>query len=806
MKTKKNNRGAAMIMVIVSIAFIGMLVAMIVYMAYCNYLMKGTDRAAKDNFYSAETALDIINAGLQQEISDSMAEAYVYTMKNSDGITAEKMSSNFQEKYFGQLKTKLCEKDYSNPTPTVKNTDKWDVKQLKDILTKGGMSPNDSIGVPGTVYVGIVAGLENALYHPDGSTYTEMQNLKIVYTNIKGYVSIIETDIRIKAPDLNYAVSTSRLNVENYSLIANNSLVNSNKYEGAPSDFTPGANTTVTGNVFGGNDGIYVANHKSLSFVKPSTSPTPAGSTTEEDKMQYYLIANTLNVNNAKDSVGLVTDDKHLNYVSNINVTTGNLSLDGATYVKDDLTTDGNGNNIKLSGIYRGYGDSLNNSGASSSILVNGANTKLDFSKLNELFLVGHAYVGTKHYDADADRYKAVYGAGADGDYIENIQDYQTRLEQTTSVSSNNVEKNAKDVMLGESVSVKADQLIYMVPAECVGFDTDTGEQVLAKNPMSYEEYQKLMTTYKTDPNDSTKYTTELKYKVVDLSRLWTKLGASFTSDYKAVFRRVNGSVLVYLYLDFGTNELQANEFFKTYYEHDKDGLSRYIKSYVSNIIWNPALASNNNQNLTLAGNAFYFTNNGKNLVLQEDTLNSSNDKLEAALKNVDTYADTYTSLMHMLKENITDTTTMQQSNSVFENLVDVTAVSGKIKTADFKKDPASLTEKAVAHVDTDDYTYDGSNPNLKVIISLKNVYLKSNFDGLVIAGGDIVIGSQCNSVTYNPTEVIKALRAKSASGYYAYEALGDSGKFTYAETTEVAGNEYVDLGSLIVYQNWKKE
>ena len=46
-KQKKDNRGAAMILVIVSIAFIGMLVAMIVYMAYCNYLMKGTDRVAK---------------------------------------------------------------------------------------------------------------------------------------------------------------------------------------------------------------------------------------------------------------------------------------------------------------------------------------------------------------------------------------------------------------------------------------------------------------------------------------------------------------------------------------------------------------------------------------------------------------------------------------------------------------------------------------------------------------------------------------------------------------------------------------
>ena len=208
---------------------------------------------------------------------------------------------------------------------------------------------------------------------------------------------------------------------------------------------------------------------------------------------------------------------------------------------------------------------------------------------------------------------------------------------------------------------------------------------------------------------------------------------------------------------------------------------------------------------LTLAGNSFYYNNAGE-LILQPDTLNDSNDKMEAALKNVDTYADTYTSLMHMLKENITETTSMQQSQTVFENVVDVATITGKIKTQDFKKDPTSLTDPVIAHVDTGDYVYDGSNTNLKLIIAVGNVYLERNFDGLVIAGGDIVIGSQCTSVTYNPAEVIKAMRGKCPAGYYAYEALGESGKFTYAETTEVAGNEYIDLGSLIVYQNWKKE
>ena len=69
---KEDNKGAAIVVAIVAIAFIGMLVGMLVYMAYYNYLMKHIDKRNKDNFYSAEYALDIINAGLQKDISDSM--------------------------------------------------------------------------------------------------------------------------------------------------------------------------------------------------------------------------------------------------------------------------------------------------------------------------------------------------------------------------------------------------------------------------------------------------------------------------------------------------------------------------------------------------------------------------------------------------------------------------------------------------------------------------------------------------------------------------------------------------------------
>ena len=47
---KEDNKGAAIVVAIVAIAFIGMLVGMLVYMAYYNYLMKHIDKRNKDNF------------------------------------------------------------------------------------------------------------------------------------------------------------------------------------------------------------------------------------------------------------------------------------------------------------------------------------------------------------------------------------------------------------------------------------------------------------------------------------------------------------------------------------------------------------------------------------------------------------------------------------------------------------------------------------------------------------------------------------------------------------------------------------
>ena len=94
-KLKKNNRGSSIVLVIIAIAFVGTLATILVYATYYNYLMKHTDRSAKGNFYTAETALNEINAGLQQIVSTAMQESYAYTMQNGVDLDSSQKQKLF---------------------------------------------------------------------------------------------------------------------------------------------------------------------------------------------------------------------------------------------------------------------------------------------------------------------------------------------------------------------------------------------------------------------------------------------------------------------------------------------------------------------------------------------------------------------------------------------------------------------------------------------------------------------------------------------------------------------------------------
>lgn len=800
-KRKEDNKGATIVMVIVAIAFIGMLVAMVLYMSYCNYLMKNSDKRAKDNFYTAEYALEVINAGLQHDISEAMSAAYVDTMKNSSNRLSEELTNDFNTYYFNEIGKKLLD-----------GTNKWKADHLRAMWTGAGITVASAPGVQGAY-----------LADPGANTYTVTANshitlsgVNIVYTDDRGYVSIIKTDIRVKVPSIDFAQSASSMKIENFSLIANDSLVNANIAAPNPTyAATVGSNVEISGSVFGGYEGIRVEDHKSTKFVVDPNDATEAG----ED--EYDLIAKSINLRNLKNSNSVFSvDETFSTYVTDINLQTAVLDLDGKTYVGDDMDIAGRGSSVTLGGSYSGYGNMHGDSEGSSSILINGANTDLDFRGLDELVLSGHAYVGAKKYDADVDRL-----AYAQGTTVGNVTDDEITEDTDPDklkdyvANANTMPQNTADILMGESISVKPNQMLYLVPPECIGYEAGTNNQVITKNPMTYAEYKMLTDTttgeYELDEDGNRipipgtnplQFREKKRYEPVRLSALWSKLGGNaYTSDYQAVYRRVDGTVLVYLYLDFGGNEVMANEFFKAYYNYDKTGIQSYVNSYINTLQWNPELDRDASK-LTLAGNAFKL-DAGKNVVFVENSTSEAQKQINMS-EMQDLYSNVYESLMHTLSKDYEQMTTEQQGAEIFDTIVDDAKLT-ELDDKPFKNADDSLR----VTIKDGDVLYpsgDCVEGKTKVIIASGDVYVTKDFEGLIIAGGNIYVCSGCNKIYYNPRLVRQALNATytdvTGKVHYAYDVLGESGRLSYGFMTDNGAGESIDLQDLITYQNWKKE
>ncbi len=844
---KKDNKGAAIVIAIVAIAFIGMLVGMLVYMAYYNYLMKHVDKRNKDNFYSAEYALDILNAGLQQDISDSMSEAYVKALKNSANIDADTMTLNFKTYYTENLRDKVC--DASDNT-------KWDKDHLTDMWTVADLKLASSAGDEGA-YLEAISG-DNKLVLTNKDYYT-IKNIKVVYTNSDGYISMIETDIRLKVPDIDFAQSAAKLNLEEFSLVANNSLINdSSDTTALPAGVTVNKGSSalkISGSVYGGKNGLKVGNQAGVEFIRD-----PQDELNGLD-LTYRLIADSIDVNKASDiTAGVNIGEKYDTYVEDINITSSNFHGDGNMYVGDDLDIGGRSSRIYLKGHYRGYGNDNTESKGSSSILINGADTTLDFSMLDELVLSGHAYVGAKKYDADKDRLSlasvfakdsttaelqdAAKNQNIQGDKIADVETYDGQYDDmldssqydqiksaNTLAGNKDIPQNTADIMMGEAMSVKANQLFYLVPSECIGYVKGTDQQIITKNPMTYAEYDKLLNTpdtesseyknfkekfYQTHPStavfDITKEKTATrdayKYEPVRLSVLWSEMGtAAYTGSYKTVYRRINGTVMVYLYLDFSSDENQANDFYRAYCEYAPSAVNSYVNSYIRQLKWNTRL---NNQ-LTLAGNMFYL-NNKKEVVVIKDSNEDSSKYLNMGLWQEE-FSQKHEALMHTLKDNYDAMTSGQQTSDVFDNLVDSAALT-KMNSMSFvfNSIPADPSEVS-AYVGTGNVVYPSTAcpDNTAVIITSGDVYVDGNYDGLILAGGNIYICSRCSKITYNPTKVVKAMQLAYVdpvlnTSTYVYDALGTSGQISYGIVTAGSGDDAIKLSDLITYQNWKKE
>ncbi len=199
-KSKKlNNKGSAIVMVIVVVAFVSILATTILYSAGMNYYMKMNDINIKENFYDSELALDAIKKEFIMIADEAHKEAYMDTIiryASSDSATRE---YSYQTLYFNLL----CEKwnakkeNPSNPTSPFTNQE---VLQNVSNTAYGGITPPNSptIVCDDSVTVNI-----------NSAGYATFGDVRLTYTDSKGVTSIIETELIFLLPDVDWKVDGS---------------------------------------------------------------------------------------------------------------------------------------------------------------------------------------------------------------------------------------------------------------------------------------------------------------------------------------------------------------------------------------------------------------------------------------------------------------------------------------------------------------------------------------------------------------------------------------------------------------------
>ena len=740
---KLNNKGASLITVIITIGFIAILAGTVMMTSLVNFKMKRVNVYAKDTFYSAEQVLDEINIGLQRYVSDSLSTAYMEVMQNYSQYSVEKKRNVMQTRYYENMWDKL-EVDATAHK-------KYDVAVLESFLkdtTK--WQGEDETGYGGIVraYEADEHGVSNLSMQGDMITYDTgivLKNLRVYYKDSKGFVSVIETDIRLTYPELDFAATTALPDIASHVIIADEGMI----VEGN------GPTLALEGNFYAD------------SVVCEGTSPVSVKAITHSGDGRV-VVKNDIELKHAS----FANEEDGILWTDGISTNGADVALLGQSYVADDLNINGKGSKITLAGIYNGFGNSLQNPDESSAILINGTDSEIDMAGIEKITLAGHAYVGTKRETAEG-----------------NLQ------------ASDNV-------FTGEAIAVKSNQLMYLIPAECIGVDSTTGESVYRKNPMTSTEYNAMMEKIALEPS---------RYTEVSLDVEVQKLGSTLT-EYIAkdmngkarpekVFVSTSGDPLVYYYMKFNSED-SANRYFAKYYSSNKTTFDEYMKAYIGKLTF-PSTATVTR--VKLAANGVYG-DDGEGYTLIPNTVEGSDTDIA---DNQLRYRQKFTALCTNLTDNYLEIGQIYDDADspgkiVFDNLVDEDKLKAYIQAGGGVNDTLVKSESSGDLVLTTLGTYEINDPDIHLVISSGNVIVNCNFDGTIFANGTITVAGSVSSLKTNNEAVSGMLRyyqEMNGQNVMVAQVLRAGEDFVFAlEDADSNEEAMTSLADLIVYENWKKE
>lgn len=785
---KRRNSGSSIVIVIIAMAMIGILATTLLWMSYVNYKIKVNDIRNKNSFYSAETVMEQIVAGLQKETSDSVAVAYQEVLSNWETLENEtNRYSTFASMYLDTLVKHLRDSEkgdgyYSRDIlEGYVDTTIW--KNVNQTAWNNGTDEADAAKAP-------VMELVN------GSSLI-LRNVFVSYTE-GDRLSIVSTDLCLDVPEIVFTQSGSIDDLYDYLLIGNRGISltkGSGQVTGDGSIYAGIDETTAKGGIvinpassLAINNGRYVISKGEIDVVGPGAG---------------FI------VRDARETGSSV-------YAKSLDLQSGMISLDSKTYIANDLTLSGNGSKATLTKEYYGYGTSMatglegspTEQENSSAIIINGQNSTVDMSGVNTLMLAGRAYIGTNTTKKELD-------------------------QNTAAAVEDAGKKNEKAVLMGESITVKGGQIAYLVPTECLG--VYNGETLIGQNPLTQDQAAKMQ-AYKDQYGK--------EFREVDFTHPVSRLGGESLASFgvadmdhirKVSTQYVGGGTesksLTYYYLVMDAD--YAAKYYQAYYKQDnnKETIDNYFKKYATGGILLGDYTSEQNS-YTILGNALVsdvLSQSGVSLLASKENATSAMTPAEAAQKSAD-IANVYKGLTTNLSEDGASASTFQ---NVFESVIKK-EITTKQEDGSEKKEPIQeylvdngtggtmefTTEDGLKGIiTTGNYTLSsatGGASNIRLIVSLGDIVIDRNFTGLAIAKGTITIdGATHNgaaSLKRNKMELYKVLNATTGveGDTITPMAFFVNGETSLADgvqeaSTDDAGNLNIDYTEIVRYMNWEK-
>lgn len=213
---KLNNKGSAIVSVIVVTTFITILATTVLYVTCRNYMVKQNDYQNKITFYQAEQTLDDLKAMLAEDISAACMYAYKETMVNYVGDNSSSKRAERYNKAFVDYMEALWEEDkLPDGTSNAHANINGSATRVKALIEQySAYSGKDVAEIEKHIIntkpddAGTVEGSEGTV--PDIGFEKDEAKGQFVITGVvvcyaeKGYATYIKTDIGLNAPAYNW--------------------------------------------------------------------------------------------------------------------------------------------------------------------------------------------------------------------------------------------------------------------------------------------------------------------------------------------------------------------------------------------------------------------------------------------------------------------------------------------------------------------------------------------------------------------------------------------------------------------------